>query len=386
VIAIGLVSPPFGARRQVLQCLGVATLVSLGLFAPTALSVSLDDLAHLDLWPRDGRFPGLGPVDFVRDVGLLATFGMVVAAALGKRERWLWLPTGIVVLFDTLIPTSLGDTSLGSVEGCPARAALHLLTLASVAPLGAVGLRRLLDLGLGLGVLRAGQGAALLTVLALAVSTAGLEDAHRYLSQTDVSGARAWTSAALDDLPPGALVLARTEPVGRRLRAAQMQGERPDVLVLRLDRLARPRTLAHALAAEPALEPLIVDLSLGQPPSERALSVLVDKRAVYVEPGPGWEPRLLRHVEPALPLAAFSPYPLAPSDRLANVEQRRTRIERVLEATERGVRPDRATQAVLATGAQLVLAMLAEVGDERTGEALIAGDVRNVAVTTVASR
>ncbi len=146
-----------------------------------------------------------------------------------------------------------------------------------------------------------------------------------------------------------------------------MQGERPDVLVVRLDRLSRPRTLGQALEAEPAPEPLIVDLSLGEPPSEEALSVLVDKRPVYVEPGPGWEPRLLGHVEPALPLAAFSPYPLAASDRLANMDLRKARIDRVLAATERGIRPDRATQSVLQASAQQVLAMLKEVGDERSG-------------------
>jgi len=386
VLVVGLVSPPLSSRRAAGQFAAAAALVTLAVFAPAALSVSLDDLAHVDVWPRDGRFPGLGPTGFIRDVGLLATAGVVLAAVLGRKERSLWLPTGVVVLLDVLIPASASGTSLGTVEGCPARAALHLLMLASVAPLGALGLRRLLDLALGLGVLAARQGAALLTVLALAASTAGLEDAHRYLAQTDVSGARAWTSAAFDELPPGALVLTRTEPVGRRLRAAQMQGERPDVLVVRLDRLSRPRTLARALQAEPALEPLIVDLSLGEPPSERALAVLVDKRAVYVEPGPGWDARLLKHVEPALPLAAFSPYPLGSSDRLANVLERKARIERVFEATERGVRPDRATQHVLATGAELVLSMLSEVGDERAGEALIGGPLRDARALHVATR
>ena len=78
----------------------------------------------------------------------------------------------------------------------------------------------------------------------------------------------------------------------------------------------------------------------------------------------------------ALPLAAFSPYPLGPSDRLANVEVRKARIDRVLAATERGVRPDRATQSVLQASAELVLAMLNEVGDQRVGEALLATTLR----------
>jgi hypothetical protein len=376
VFVIGLAKSPFDSRPKAALFFASAAAVTLAVFAPALLTASVEDVYELSVWPLGGAFPGLGPIAFVRDVGLLASAGVLLFALPGGPGRSLWLPSGVVLLFDVLIPASPAGPALGAVDGCAARSALHLMMLATMAPLGALGLRRLLDIALELRVLAAGQSAALLTVLALAVSSAGLEDAHRYLSQTDVSGARAWTSAALDELPLGALVLTRSEPVGRRLRAAQVQGERPDVLILRLDRLSRPRTLAHALRAEPALEPLIVDLSLGQPPSERALAVLVDRRPVYVEPGPGWEPRLLQHIEPALPLAAFSPYPLAHSDRLANLDQRKARIERVLEATERGVRPDRATQRVLATGAQQLLSMLDEVGDESAGEAFFAGGLR----------
>lgn len=379
VLLIGLTSSPFDSRRKTALFFASAALVTLAVFTPALVTASVEDLATSSPWPVDGHFPGLGPAGFLRDVGLLASAGVVLFLLPGGRGRSLWLPVGVVLLLDVLIPASPAGASLGAVDSCAARSALHLMMLATVAPVAALGLRRLLDMALDLGVLAPGQGAALLTVLALAVSSAGLEDAHRYLSQTDVSGARAWTSAALDDLPLGTLVLTRSDPVGRRLRAAQMQGERPDVLVLRLDRLSRPRTLAQALRAEPALEPLIVDLSLGQPPSERALSVLVDRRPVYVEPGPGWEPRLLQHIEPALPLAAFSPYPLAHSDRLADLDQRRARIERVLAATERGVRPDRATQHVMATTTTQLLSMLAEVGDEQAGAALFGEQPRLLA-------
>lgn len=376
VFLVGLLLGPFQKRRDVGTFLLLGAIVSALLLGPAAATASLEDLRELAPWPKSAHFPGIFPLEFLRDVGLFASAGLVAFLVPGGPGRALWIPVGTVVLLDVLVPAARSGAALSSVEGCAARSALHLLLLATVAPVGALGLRRVLDWALGLGVIAAGQGAALLTVLALAVSTAGLEDAHRYLSQTDVSGARAWTSAALDDLPLGALVLTRTAPVGRRLRAAQMQGERPDVLVVRLDRLSRPRTLGQALEAEPALEPLIVDLSLGEPPSEEALSVLVDKRPVYVEPGPGWEPRLLGHVEPALPLAAFSPYPLAASDRLANMELRKARIDRVLAATERGIRPDRATQSVLQASAQQVLAMLKEVGDERSGEALLVSELR----------
>lgn len=373
LVLIGLVRSPFAHRRELFVFCGSAAAASALVFAPAAFSASVEDLRGLALWPADARFPGLGPLDFLRDVGLFASAGVLSFVIPRGPGRALWLPVGMVVLLDVLGPAAKMSGSLGAVEGCQARSALHLLMLAAVAPVGALGLRRLLDWALSLGVIAQGQGAALLTVLALAVSTAGLEDAHRYLSQTDVSGARAWTSAALDDLPLGTLVLTRTEPVGRRLRAAQMQGERPDILVVRLDRLARPRMLSRALEAEPALEPLIVDLSLGQPPSEQAMSVLADKRPVYVEPGPGWEARLLAHVEPALPLAAFSPYPLASSDRLAHADERRARIDRVRAATERGVRPDRATQQILSRGTELMLAMLREIGDARAGEVLVTG-------------
>jgi len=373
IFIIGLADSPLSGRRELSLSLAAAVAVSALAFAPALSTTSLEDLRELSLWPKDARFPGLGPLDFLRDVGLLASAGALLFLLPRGPGRGLFLPTGVFLLLDVVVPAPLVSGSFGTIDGCPARSALHLMLLATLAPAAAIGLRRLLDLGVRLGVLAEGQGAALLTVLTLAVSTAGLEDAHRYLAQTDVSGARAWTSAALDELPPGALVLTRTEPVGRRLRAAQMQGERPDVFVLRLDRLSRPRTLTSALAAEPALEPLIVDMSLGQPPSEHALSVLVDKRAVFVEPGPGWEPRILGHVEPALPLAEFSPFPLATSDRLSRIEEHRARTLRVWEASQRGVRPDRATQHVLRTGQELLLTMLREVGDTKAGEALTQG-------------
>lgn len=373
VFLVCLLLGSFRSRRELGVFVLAGAAVGAALLLPAALTASLEDLRELGPWPEPARFPGVLPLEFLRDVGLFASAGVVAFLVPGGPGRSLWIPLGTVVVLDVLVPAARAGATLSAVEGCAARSALHLLLLATVAPAGALGLRRVLDWALGLGVIAVGQGAALLTVLTLAVSTAGLEDAHRYLSQTDVSGARAWTSAALDDLPLGALILTRTAPVGRRLRAAQMQGERPDVLVVRLDRLSRPRTLTRALQAEPALEPLIVDLSLGEPPSEESLSLLVDQRPVFVEPGPGWAPRLLGHVEPALPLAAFSPFPLAHSDRLANVEERKARIERVLAATERGIRPDRATQTVLQSGAERVLAMLKEVGDQRAGEALLAG-------------
>jgi hypothetical protein len=280
------------------------------------------------------------------------------------------LPAVVLLGLDLGLPSSGGSSWVSSLESAPARVALHLLTIANIAPLGAVGLRRLLDVARGLRLLAARQSAALLTVLALAAAVAQIEDAHRLVAQTEVAGTRAWTSAALDRLPDQSMILTHSGSVGRRLLAAQRQGERPDVLVVPLEHLAREREVARWLALEPALKPLIVNLSLGHTPTENALALLSDARSVFVEPAPPWEKRLLVHLEPTLPLARFSPAPLASSDRLLGLAERTSGLVQILEATQLGLHPDLATQSVLTAGLERTRAMLESIGDRRTAKAL----------------
>lgn len=359
--------------RRLPWLIGPALGVLAALVGPALAALTPAELRALSPLPPEARFPAFGGWELISEVGLLLSFGgLALLFVPGRGRRVLWSAAGLLLL-DVLVPAAPHDSWLETIEASPARTALHLLTLATLAMAGAVGLGRLLDLGLRLGALAPRPSAALFTVLALAMSVAGLEDAHRFLRQSDAAGTRAWTSAALDDLPSGAVVLTSSAPVGRRLRAAQLQGERTDVLVVRLDHLAQAGVVERTLAREPALEPLILDLCLGKPPSERALSVLEGVRPVYVEPSPDWEPRLLEHVEPALPLAAFSPHPLAHSERQVGIEQAKQRILRVLAASQTGVRPDRATEKMMRTGQALLLRMLQVVGDGRSA-ATLAGD------------
>ncbi len=178
VFLVGLLLGPFQKRRDVGTFLLLGAIVSALLLGPAAATASLEDLRELAPWPKSAHFPGVFPLEFLRDVGLFASAGLVAFLVPGGPGRALWIPVGTVVLLDVLVPAARSGAALSSVEGCAARSALHLLLLATVAPVGALGLRRVLDWALGLGVIAAGQGAALLTVLALAVSTAGLEDAH----------------------------------------------------------------------------------------------------------------------------------------------------------------------------------------------------------------
>jgi hypothetical protein len=284
-----------------------------------------------------------------------------------------------VFSLDVIIPAEASGSWLGVVEAQPARGALHLLALGALSLLGAVGLRRIADLVARLELLAAEKSAALLTLLPLAAAIAGVEDASRLLSQTEAEGPTAWTAAALHPLPRGSVVLTHTPAVSSRLRAAQKQGERPDVLVVPLDSLAQAGHLSGWLSEEPALKQLIVDMSVDGTPSERALSLLSDKRSIFVEPDPTWDKRLLAHLSPTLPLAGFSPHAIGRSDRISHIEAHAPELARIFATTEAGLHPDHATRRVLARGLTDTYASLELIGDERSQEALIAAVPRLLA-------
>jgi hypothetical protein len=198
-----------------------------------------------------------------------------------------------------------------------------------------------------MGLWGAQQLSALLSIVAVAGGLAASEDALLTLSQTEAKGAQAWTEAAFFALPPRALVITHSHDRGRRLRAAQLVGARPDVLVVPLSELSQARNVASWMKREPALQLLLIDLSLGGSPSERALATLVDTRPVYVEPKPDWDPRLLEHLEPAVPLSRLSPHALGRSERLAALDQAPPIIDQLVLRSRTGIHGDDATLALL---------------------------------------
>ncbi|HXS19182.1 MAG TPA: hypothetical protein VN764_18420, partial [Polyangiaceae bacterium] len=211
------------------------------------------------------------------------------------------------------------------------------------------------------GLLGARQLSALLSVVAIAGGLAAGEDAVMTLNQTEALAAEAWASEALYELPARTLVITHSASRGRRLRAAQLQGARPDVLVVPLSELTQARNVAGWMKREPALQLLLIDLSLGSVPSERALATLVDSRPVYIEPTPEWDPRLLEHLEPGVPLSRLWPHALARSDRLRAWERTGKATERLFRAAQSGVRSDAAMLDLLRDDFRQLAATLARV-------------------------
>jgi hypothetical protein len=202
----------------------------------------------------------------------LWTAGAFFALLFSLEDRRPLYALGLIVLSDWLLPGNgaFGWTTSGRVDA--SRSAIHLIALALVAPLGALGLRTLGESAQALRLFAARPLAAMVAVLAIAGCLASAEDSLRSLSQEGTSGTQAWTDEALGALPDDALVLVRSDTWGRRLLAAQSLGARPDVLVVPLSEVTRPDSLRHWLDQEPELETLLRDLSVSNSPSERALA------------------------------------------------------------------------------------------------------------------
>lgn len=361
-------APPRRARTWLIVA-SSALGSSLFLLLPRALALSASEWADLRLLPSPSSFPAFALLDYLGQVGFVAALGILAVLVLAPRSHYLLGPLAVVLL-DWMIPAAPGGAWLRSFEPSPSRVGLHLLALSSLAPLAALGLRTLADVARSLQLVAAEKSSALLTLLALGAAIAGIEDASRLLSQTEVEGPRAWTDAALSGLPRGALVLTHTRPVTSRLLAAKHQGERPDVLIVPLDTLAQAGRLEETLTAEPALKQLIVDLSVGTSPSERALSLLCDVRPVFVEADASWDRRLLEHLHPTLPLAEFSVHAIGHTERIASVERSAPELARIGAATELGLHPDLATREIVRRQLLQVQSVLEKIGDSRTRRAL----------------
>jgi hypothetical protein len=205
----------------------------------------------------------------------------------------------------------------------------------------------------------------MMAVIAFAGCFASAEDSLRTLSRSGTSGAQTWTDEALAELPEGSLVLTSSPSWGFRLAAAQVLGQRPDVLVVPLDKVATGRGVARWLEEEPALEHLLRDFSVADTPSERAITRLIDKRPVFVEPDPSWDPRLLEHLEPGAPLTRASPHALARSDRMASLDALPIRQARILSACDEGLSEGSATRSLFNEGLDHLSSSLEIVRDSR---------------------
>lgn len=297
---------------------------------PTFSNASTNlNVAHVLSWPSA--------------VGTLWCLSAVLAVIFSLRDRRPLYVMCLLAMADVLLPGSEPSGWINAVSSDVSRSGLHLFLLAYVTACGALGMRTFAEAAQAVGLLGARHFAVLISIVAVAGSLATAEDSLTVLSQTEVTGAEAWTEEALQALPPRALLITQSQVRGRRLRAAQLLGARPDVLVVPLSELSQARHVRRWLKQEPELHGLLVDLSLSDLPSERSLTRLIDTRPVFIEPSPSWDQRLLEHVVPGLPLSAMSTHALARSDRLAALDRVPAVIERIMTASEHGARSDRAT-------------------------------------------
>lgn len=301
------------------------------------------------------------PWAWTRALGVLWCLGAAFALVFALRDRRPLYVMGLFALADWLVPALPAAGWVDATTSDAGRTGLHLLALGYLAAAGALGLRTFGETAHALGLWGAGQLSSLLSIVAVAGGLASSEDALLTLSQTEANGAQAWSESAFFSLPPRSLVITHSADRGQRLRAAQLQGARPDVLVVPLTELAQARHVAGWMKREPALQLLLIDLSLGGAPSERALATLVDTRPVYVEPKPDWDPRLLDHLEPGIPLCRVSPHALARSERLAALDKTPPVIDEIVSRARAGIRSDEATLGLLQRDLEQLAATLATV-------------------------
>lgn len=285
-------------------------------------------------------------LSWLSGVGILWCLSAALAVLFSLRDRRPLYVMCLLATADLLLPFAEMAGWTNSWSSDVSRAGLHLFLLSYIAACGALGMRTFGEAAQAVGLLGARHFAVLISIVAVAGSLATAEDSLTTLSQTEVTGAEAWSEETLQGLPPRALVITQSVARGRRLRAAQLLGARPDVLVVPLSELSQARHVRRWLKQEPELHLLLVDLSLSDLPSERALARLIDKRPVFIEPSPSWDQRLLEHIRPGLPLSEVSTHALARSERLSALERAPASIERIMEAGEHGARSDRAMLSI----------------------------------------
>lgn len=310
-----------------------------------ALSHGLPELSTLDVAARGSR----GIVAWISDAGILAFLASILGAGVGlvhPRTRWAFAPFALLVAVDIALPPS----SSGLLANDPL-AAVRGLSLASAALLSAAGFLAVARFFFHARLPMGRAVAALLVALQTVLAFIGAEEGSLRADRADARGGEAWTHQAVERLPPSSLVLLRSRPLVFRLWASRLtSGTRPDVTVVPLPMLAHGSLATAALRDEPALLPLLRDVSETGAPSEFALSTLADIRPLFVELDGRWDKRLATHALPEQLWTRFYPQPLGPSDRKAAQSGDTTSFFHVVGAARRNeAAPDEATLEILAT-------------------------------------
>jgi hypothetical protein len=309
----------------------------------------------------------LGPVWF--GVGLLALLAGMLAPDRG-RLRW--------VLASLLTCLILGYVGLDDTAA--SHAVLGMVGATAVVAAASKGLRDISNNLARWQPRMAGLGATL-AVLSQTVSVLARNDEAAFANDHYRSiGADAWTDEALSQLPAGAVVLVRTRPILEHMLAAQVvDGVRPDLLIVPLERVTEPALVASLVAAEPALLPLIRDITINGRPSENAISSLADARPLFTEFDPRWETRLAEHLLVQPFFHRVYSQTLGRSDRASALLQGQRALARLLATTEPSERGtlsaraagDRLTRQVIEARLQEQVTLLLALADRQAIDGLL---------------
>jgi hypothetical protein len=329
-----------------------------GTFVDLGVVTSPRELVALDVNSLRAR----GISAWMTDIGPVALALTALGALAAILRRWAWpavLPLAALVTADLLVPARTAGVL--SADAC---GGVRAMSVIAAAVLSAIGVQAIVTTLLASRLPFARAAAALLVVLDLALAAVAGEESALSADRADIRGADAWTTAAMERLPAGALVLVRDDSTTWRALSARLAaGVRPDVMVVPLPLLARGRLAAALLVEEPALAPLLRDLSATGAPSEYALSSLADVRPLYVELDPAWDRRLAAHLVPEKMWLRYAPQPLGSSDRRLAQNDDGPSLARVIAAADRRDAPDLATLEVLAAHTREQAQAAAIVGD-----------------------
>ena len=307
---------------------------------------------------------------WLSDVGVIS-FGFAVGGlTLGlmrKSTRGSVAPLLAFVLGDLAIPVSRVGVLTPDALG-----ALRLLAIAALAVSAALAVQASAVALTRARIPFAETAGVLLVVFDFSLVFVGADDSAFAADRRGEAAAQVWTDEALQTLPPGGLLLLRSEAVAWRLLAARVvRGQRPDIVVVPMPLLERGNVRARLLVAEPALAPLIREVALSGRPSEYALSTLADARPLFVEFDPDFDHALLEHLIPQPFFMRFAPEPLGRSDRVAGLLEGLDRFRNVVAETDHDGARDAATRSVLLAETHGQALVAAALGDRKNADAAL---------------
>ncbi len=308
---------------------------------------------------------------WTREVGLvslgMAAFGAATAIVRSKTRPFI-APLVALVALDTLLPAR----AAGVLSADPLTA-LRALAIAAIAAASALGVHEVVARLMLAKIPLSRAAAALLVVFHAILAALTSEEAGYATDRSEQLAAETWTDEAFGAAPPNAAVLVRSPSLAFRLWAARLtRGERPDVLIIPAPLLGRGRVAASLLAGGEEVEPLLRSFALTGEPSELTLSTLADRRPLLIEYEPGWQKRMLSHVNVAGLWLSFAPEPLGPSDRKLAGNASFVAWRRVLDALARSAVPDAPTATIAAATLRSHASVLGSLGERDAADALLA--------------